>query len=113
MSRNLKKEYLKKLIGIVTLNGYKCDIANYISNPDYSHEYPNFVKLVSDVDGIKTYRAVRYFKYFGGGGDYEEEFYDISDADAKAGGWAICHNVRTNKLEASPRFSLNKLLSFC
>ena len=113
MSRNLKKEYLKKLIGIVTPNGYKCDVANYVINPSHSHEYPNFVKMISETDGIRTFRSVRYFKYFDGTGDYEEEIYDVSKADEAASSWVICHNVRTNKLESAPRFSLNKLLSFC
>ena len=112
MSRNRSAAYIRKLLGIVTLNGYKCDIANYLTNPSYDHEYPNFVKMIAEKDGVKTFRAVRYFKYRDGTGDYEEEFYDVSAAD-NAGGWAICHNVRTTKLEVSPRFSLNKLLSFC
>lgn len=111
MARNLKASYLKKLLGIVTPNGYKCDVANYVSNPSFSHEYPNFVKMISEADGIKTFRAVRYFKYHDGTGDYEEEFYDVSTADA--GPWVICHNVRTNTLESAPRFSLAKLVSFC
>lgn len=113
MARNLKKDYIKKLMGIVTLNGYKCDIANYLANPSFDHEYPNFVKMIAENDVFKTFRAVRYFKYRDGSGDYEEEIYDISKADEAAGSWAICHNVRTNKLEESPRFSLKKLVSFC
>ena len=113
MAKNMKPEYIRKLLKMVTPNGYKFDVGNYLGNPGYGYEYPVFKKVVSETDDVKTYRAVRYFKYFDGSGEYEEEFYDVKKADLESSSWAICHNVRTNPLEEASRFSLNKLLSFC
>ena len=113
MSKNLKPEYIRKLLKLDVPNGYKFDLGNYLYNPAHGNEYPSFRKVIAETADILTYRTVRYFKYHDGSGDYEEEIYDVKKADQKASSWAICHNVRVNTLEASPRFSLKKLLSFC
>ena len=113
MARNLKPEYIRKLLKLEVPNGYKFDIGNYLTNPSYAHDYPNLTKLIAETADVLTYRAVRYFKYVDGSGDYEEEIYDVKKADKEASPWVICQNVRVNTLEAAPRFSLKKLLSFC
>ena len=37
MSRNVKPEYLRKLLAI-DRNGYKFDLANYLHNPEFGYE---------------------------------------------------------------------------
>ena len=89
MSRNLKPEYINKIRSVEAPNGYKFDIANYLYNPSYDNDYPSFVKMISETEDTQTFRRVYYFKYYNGTGEY------------------------TKVLEASNRYNVKKLLTFC
>lgn len=108
MAKNVKPEYLKKLLAI-DKNGYKFDIANYLYNPAYGYEYPRFKKKIAEDELTETYRCFYYFKYYGGTGAYMVEEFTVS----KGNGWKICQNQHETTLEESNRFNLNKLLEFC
>ena len=44
MARNRTPEYINRIRAIEAPNGFKFDIANYLYNPDLTHEYPSFIK---------------------------------------------------------------------
>ena len=111
MSRNRKPEYIKKLLGIVTPNGYKFDASNYLYNPNYEHEYPSFKKVIKEDDERVTYRCVHYVRHYSGYGSYEEKVFSVPKKEL--GGWSVIHDMVTTHLEDAPRFNLTKLLSFC
>lgn len=110
MSRNMKPDYLKKLLHTETPNGYKFDIANYLHNPSYDCEYPAFHKTVSEDETTRTICRVYYFKYYNGTGEYIREVFSVPTSK---GGWAVTRSVSKEILETSNRFNLNKLISFC
>jgi hypothetical protein len=110
MARNLKKDYLKKLIGIRTNNGYKVDVANYIYNPSHDNEYPSLVKILEETEDNITISRVYYFKYYDGTGEY---LHKIEKAPkSKDNSWVIVSEKAETKLEANNRFNLNKLIQY-
>ena len=111
MARNRKPEYIKKLLGTVAPNGYKFDVANYLYNPNFEHDYPSFKKVLSEDDERITFRSVLYVKYHNGEGHYEAQVFSVPKNEV--GGWSVIRDLVTTRLEESSRFSLNKLLSFC
>ena len=111
MARNRKPEYIKKLLGIVSTNGYNFDVANYLYNPNYEHDYPSFKKVVAEDDERITYRSVLYVKYHNGAGHYEAQVFSVPKKEV--GGWSVIRDMVTERLEDASRFNLNKLLSFC
>ena len=112
MARNVKPEYLRKLLAI-DRNGYKFDIANYLHNPAFGYEYPSFKKIIAEDELTVTFRRVFYFKYYGGDGAYKAETFTASKSKMDKSGWTICQNCHEITLEESKRFNLNKLLTFC
>lgn len=110
MSRNLKKEYIKKLLEIKAPAGYRFDVGNYLYNPAFGCEKPAFYKIIAEAADVQTVRRVYYMPYYGGGGTYCAETFDR----AKSGdAWQVVRNVRTVELEKAQRYNLNKLLTFC
>jgi hypothetical protein len=109
MSRNLKSENLKKLSQVKTSNGFKIDLANYMYNPSYDHEYPSLVKLTSETETEKQYMRVYYFKYYGGTGEYLIETYSSKKNDDE-NPWSITTNRKEIKLEENNRFNLKHLI---
>lgn len=109
--KNRKPEYIKKLLAIEAPNGYKFDLANGLYNPAFGYEYPRFNKIISEDDEKQTIQAIYYMKHYNGTGEYCRETWTRKKTEA--GSWYICENVKTEKLEPSNRFSLEKLLSFC
>ena len=112
MARNLKKEYIMKLIKTEAPNGYKFDLANYLHNPSYDHEYPSFRKTIAEDEKTVTINEIRYFKHYDGTGNYESVTSTFEKA-GEVGGWNIARNVKTEVLGTGNRFNLNTLLSFC
>ena len=110
MARNLKKDYIAKLIKMETKNGYKFDLANYVANPHLSYEYPTFYKVIDSDDEKETIRRVYYMKYYGGTGEYREEIYKRRH---DGGEWYTAMDVKEKTLEESSRFNIKKLISFC
>ena len=105
--RNLKREYIKKILAIKAPNGYKFDLVNYVGNPAYDYDYPSFYKVISETETEITKRRVYYMKYYNGGGEYCAETYTLNkDGDT----WQIARN---HKSETASRFNINKLLTFC
>lgn len=111
MARNLKPEYLKKLLATETPNGYKFDLANYVYNPHRNYEYPTFKKVLSETEDTETVREVRYFKFYDGDGVYEAVTYDRPKTTDN--GWYVVREPEPVKLESSRRFSLKTLVSYC
>lgn len=111
MTRNRKPEYIKKLLGIVTQNGYRFDVANYLHNPNYEHDYPSFKKVIAEDENRVTYRSVLYVRHYNGGGRYVAQVFSVPKEEV--GGWSVIRDLVTTRLEDAPRFSLNKLVSFC
>ena len=105
--RNLKRDYLRKLIQIETANGYKIDLGNYVSNPSHEHEYPGLRKMIKETPEKITYSAVYYFKYYDGTGEYIHKVYS---APNNGDTWNIVNVEDEKKLEASNRFNLKKLV---
>jgi len=112
MARNLKMDYLKKLMGTTTPNGYEFDLANYVHNPSYDHEYPSFRKTLFEDDEALTVREVFYLKHYNGTGEYVAKTMDYKKSEA-CGGWNVAKNVRTEYLGEGNRFSLKTLVSYC
>lgn len=109
MARNLKPDYVRKLIKTEVPNGYKFDLANYLHNPSYDYDYPSFIRVVSEDEGSETIRRVKYFKHYDGRGEYIEEIY----TRPKKEGWHIAKNMQGKVLESSNRFNIKKLISYC
>lgn len=107
MARNLKREYLRKLVQIETKNGYKVDLGNYVSNPSFEHEYPGLRKMIEETPEKITYSNVYYFKYYDGTGEYIHKIYSAPNTGET---WNIVKVESETKLEASNRFNLNKLV---
>lgn len=112
MTKNLKKDYLMKLAAIRTKNGYKCDVANYVYNPAYGYEYPNFVKILEENEEKKVVSRIYFFRHYDGRAEIKERIYDVSKAE---GSWVIERNAKTTVLAelGKARFSLNQLISYC
>ena len=110
MSRNLKRDYLKKLLSVTTANGYKVDVNNYVYNPHHGHDYPNLTKVIKETPEELTISTVYYFKYYDGTGEYIHTTHTAPNE--KAGTWYIAKDKTETVLEASSRFSLNKLIKF-
>lgn len=110
MKRNLKKDYIIKLVKTEAPNGYKFDIANYLHNPSYSHDYPAFIKVIDEDEETQTIRRVYYFKYYNGTGEYREETYTLKKNGET---WQLVRTQAEKMLEESARFNLKKLLTFC
>ena len=110
MSRNMKPEYIRKLIKLEAPNGYKFDIANYLHNPSYSYDHPSFTKRIAEDDTTFTVRRVYFFKNYQGNGEYTEEICTFSKANGETG-WKIAKSIEERILEASNRFNLNRLLA--
>ena len=108
MARNLKPENLKKLSLIKTTNGFKIDLANYMYNPSYNHEYPSFLKITNQTETERFYTRVYYFKYHSGTGKYFVETYS-SKIDPN-NSWSIASNVKQTELEDNNRFNLKHLI---
>lgn len=108
MTKNLKKDYIKKLIGITTKNGYKIDISNYIYNPSYDNQYPSLIKTVSEDEHEKVISRVYYFKYYNGNGEYITETYNLPKGDNNT--WVFIRKKKENVIESSNRFNLNHLI---
>ena len=101
MSRNLKRDYLKKLIGITTANGYKVDVNNYVYNP-------NLTKVIEETAEAYTISTVYYFKYYNGTGEYIHTVHQAPKQEA--GTWYMVKEKSEKVLETSDRFNLNKLI---
>lgn len=104
MARNKKPEYINKLFKIQTSNGFKVDVANYLYNPSYSHEYPNLER-----EDNNTLTVVRYFKFYNGGGQYEKQIFTLPE-NKDGNGWQILSPISEEVIEQSNRFSMNKLI---
>lgn len=118
MKKNLSTAYLARLFEMAktpTENGYVCDVANYVYNPSWGHQYPTFVKTLSDDGENVVIREIRYFKRYDGTGTYESADYSYSKAADEAGNpWRVMREIGTKTLEdGCKRFSLEKLISFC
>lgn len=104
MTRNKKPEYITKLFKIKTSNGFKVDVANYLYNPSYDNDYPNLIKTENNILTV-----VRYFKFYGGGGQYEKQVFRIPQ-DSAENTWRILQPISNEVIEESNRFSLNRLI---
>lgn len=110
MARNLKKDYIKKILSMEAPNGYKFDIANYLYNPAYGNDYPAFFKVIAATEDTETIRRVYYMKHYDGTGEYiAETFTRKKDGDA----WQIVKGRTEEILEAANRYNVKKLLMFC
>jgi len=108
MARNLKPANLKKLSQIKTTNGFKIDLANYMYNPSYDHEYPNLIKLTHETTTERFYTNIKYFKRYNGTDYYSTETY--SHKIDPSNSWSIANNVKETELEESNRFSMKRLI---
>lgn len=109
MARNFKKDYLKKLLGIETKNGYKVDLANYLKNPSYLYTYPTLAKVTEKTDTTTTTTIVYYFKYYDGSGEYAT-IKHITDNNGEI--WRRVKEADEKILEKSNRFDLDKLIRY-
>ena len=110
MARNRKPEYINKLRKIEAPNGFKFDIANYLYNPDLTHDYPNFIKVIAEDEETEKIKSVYYMKYYDGTGAYIAQTYHRKKNGSN---WQVVTHVTNTLLEASNRFSISKLLTFC
>ena len=110
MARNRTPEYINRIRKLEAPNGFKFDIANYLYNPDLTHDYPNFIKKISEDENTETYKSIHFMKYYNGTGEYFAQFYTRTK---NGGTWQVVKNVQTVSLEKSDRFNIKKLLSFC
>ena len=89
MAKNVKPEYLRKLLAI-DKNGYKFDIANYLYNPAYGYEYPRFKKKIAEDELTETYRCflllqvLRRNRRIHGGGIYRVQGKRLEDLPKSA-----------------------------
>ena len=102
--RNRKPEYIKKLAKIETSNGFKVDLANYLYNPSYNHDYPNLIKRENG-----TIINVRYFKFYDGGAEYEINIYE-AEKKSDDNVWTILKELSHKNIETTGRFSINNLI---
>ena len=107
MSRNLKKDYLKKLYNITTNNGYRVHLNQYIYGFAHGDEYPKLYKVIEETPETKTISSVYYFKYYNGTGKYFHEIYKVPNNHDTVN---IVTERQETELEASNRFNLNKLI---
>ena len=108
MSKNLKRDYLKKLHAIETKNGYRVDLLNYMYNPSFGHEYPDLVKTTEETETTITKTRFYYMKFWDGSGAYKMERYTgKKDGDA----WQFVDTLEEKTIEANNRFNLNKLIA--
>lgn len=110
MARNLRPEYIRKLIKMELPNGYKFDLANYLHNPSYSYEYPSFCKTISEDEETITQRRVYYFKHYDGTGEYMEQV--ATFGKTRENHWLIASKSRETVLENGNRFNLKRLIAF-
>ena len=110
MSRNLKRENLKKLAAIQTSNGYKIDLANYVYNPNLMYEYPSLTKIMGETEEARTISTIYYFKYYNGGGEYLHRIHEEPKENAST--WYVVKDKTETVLETSNRFNLNKLIKY-
>jgi len=108
MARNLKPANLKKLSQIQTTNGFRIDLANYMYNPSYDHEYPNLLKLTHETTTERFYTNIKYFKRYNGTGYYSLETY--SHKIDHSNSWSIANSLKEIELEESNRFSMKRLI---
>jgi len=108
MARNLKPANLKKLSQIITSNGFKIDLANYMYNPSYDHEYPNLIQCTHETSTERFYTNVKYFKRYNGTGYYSMETYSHKIDDSNS--WSIANSLKEVELEESNRFSMKHLI---
>ena len=106
MSRNLKKDYLKKLLGISTENGYKIDIANYIYNPATDNDYPTLRKKIDETPEKITISQVYFMRFWDGTAEYREKIYTAPVTNET---WCITSEVSERTLEKAGRFNLKRL----
>ena len=110
MARNLKKDYIRKIMSLDAPNGYRFDIENYLYNPAYGNDYPAFHKVIAETDTTVTIRHVYYMKHYNGTGEYiAETFTRQKDGNA----WQVVKNRQEVVLETANRYNVKKLLTFC
>ena len=110
MARNLKKDYIRKIMSLDAPNGYRFDIENYLYNPAYGNDYPAFHKVIAETDTTVTIRHVYYMKHYHGTGEYiAETFTRQKDGNA----WQVVKNRQEVVLETANRYNVKKLLTFC
>ncbi len=110
MARNVKRDYIKKILSLEVPNGYRFDIENYLHNPAFKNDYPAFQKVIAETDTVVTVRRVYYMKYYGGTGEYiAETFTYQKDGEA----WQVVKNRQEVVLETASRYNVKKLLTFC
>jgi len=107
MARNRDKEYLRKLAAI-EVNGFKVDIANYVYNPSYEHEYPTLRKQTGETDKERIISEIGYFKNYKGDGEYTIKTYAENKADESA--WQVIKPIAKTVVSTSRRFSMNELI---
>lgn len=110
MARNMKRDYILKLMHLNAPKGYKFDVANYLHNPSFDHDYPHFFKRVAEDLESFTDRHVYYFKNYNGTGEYIEALITFAKGD-NPNGWKIAKHTEERVLEKSNRFNLNRLLA--
>ena len=108
MARNRKPANLKKLSQIQTTNGFRIDLANYMYNPSYDHEYPNLLKLTHETTTERFYTNIKYFKRYNGTGYYTLETYSHKIDDSNS--WSIANSLKEVELEESNRFNMKHLI---
>lgn len=114
MSRNLKKENLRKLHAIETRNGFRVDLLNYMYNPAHSYEYPGLIKTTAETETTITKTRFYYMKFWDGTGAYKMETYTgKKTTEENLNPWQIITSTdREEKtIEASNRFNLNRLIA--
>ena len=109
MTRNHKPQNLKKLSQITTTNGFKIDLANYLYNPSYNHDYPSLIKVTAETETEKQYTRVYYFKHYNGNGEYILETYTHKKTN-DTNPWRISKKQQEIKLEDNNRFNLKHLI---
>jgi len=109
MARNHKPENLKKLSQIQTKNNFKIDLANYLYNASYNHDYPSLIKITNETETEKQYTRIYYFKHYNGTGEYILETYTHQKTN-DGNPWQISKKQKEIKLEDNNRFNLKHLI---
>ena len=107
MARNTKRDYIKKLLGIETGNGYKIDVANYLYNPALDNEYPALKKKISETPERVTFSSVYFMRYYDGTAEYKEKVYSAPNTGDT---WNVVNIESERVIEPGQRFNLNKLI---